>query len=300
MNQTQLQQEPETTLPRIEPSQCDSGTADVAMPLEADEVTSEESTIVEKLLAVMGRNTCKRKQWNSITSGIYTVIALVYISLRVIGWSTGRNYVSDEFLYIAGLFNIFGWAIGAFLLDRKAADQLTQLDDLRCVGPLIEIWKPDGTLEGQFSYSRNTRRQAEVALTRLLPRLKASDAPLLKEYQRVILRNVLAMDGYKGWNKYYNEAFLLAIIEAFAQIGDWKSFTQVRRLTVTAKYASVRKTAQDCLPFLENLAMKQTPGETLLRASSAVDAASVKSETLLRPASSSTDAQLETLLRPLE
>ncbi len=79
---------------------------------------------------------------------------------------------------------------------------------------------------------------------------------------------VLETDGYKNWGRYYDEAFLLAIIEAFAQIGDWKSFAQVRRLTITAKYASVQKAARECLPFLEDLAQKQAVGETLLRASS--------------------------------
>ena len=54
--------------------------------------------------------------------------------------------------------------------------------------------------------------------------------------------------------------FLLATLKAFAQIGDWKSVTQVRKLAAKAKRDKVREAAKDCLPFLEELATKAKSG----------------------------------------
>ena len=53
----------------------------------------------------------------------------------------------------------------------------------------------------------------------------------------------------------------------------------------------------ECLPTLEALSEKQKPGETLLRASSATEAASVSPETLLRPAAPQKEVEPDTLLR---
>ena len=191
---------------------------------------------------------------------------------------------------------MFGWIMGVLLLDKKAASELTTFNDARCVGALVEIWNP----QGEVRYNRNTRRQAENALIRLLPRLKASDALLLKEHQRVILRTVLDMQGYKQWGKYYDARFLLAILAALTEIGDWKSAPTVLKLSQSARDPQLRQAAAECLPALQSIAEKQVVGITLLRASSAADAANTAPETLLRPASPTSDAQPETLLRPLK
>ena len=295
MNQTQFQQEPETTLPRIEQSPTVSEAAVIAAPLEAVEVASEQSAAVEKLLAALEQNSRKRQKLSQTTSALYLISIVIFFLVMVAGWINGHRFVHAGDFNLLHIFNAFGWVIGAFLLDRKAAAELTQLDDARCIGALVEIWNPQGQ-----GYNRNTRQQAETALIRLLPRLNASDAPLLKESQRAILRNILAMDGYKQFGRYYDEAFLIAILKTFAQIGDWKSVTQVRKLAAKAKRDKVREAAKDCLPFLEELATKQRAAETLLRASGATEAANIAPETLLRPAAPAADTQPETLLRPIE
>lgn len=295
MNQTQLTQEPENALPYIEVLPPASDTAVIASSSKEGKVTSEQSAAVEKLLAVLEQNSRKRQKLSRITGALYLISIIIFFLLMVIGWISGHRFVHASDFNLLNIFNAFGAVLSVFLLDRKAAAELTRLDDVRCIGALVEIWNPQGQ-----GYNRNTRRQAETALIRLLPRLKASDAPLLKEHQRAILRNVLATDGYRQWGRYYDEAFLLAILEAFAQIGDWKSFTQVRRLTITAKYPSVQRAARECLPFLEDLALKQVVGETLLRASSATEAVNSAPQTLLRPASPAADTRPETLLHPVE
>lgn len=183
-----------------------------------------------------------------------------------------------------------------FLLDRKSAAKLTKLDDLRCIGLLIEIWNP----QGHVGYSKNMRKQAETALIRLLPRLKASDAPLLKEHQRVILRAVLDMQGYKEWGRYHDTRILFAILTALTEVGDWKSAPGVLKLSLSQRNPQLRDAAAECLPFLQDLAEKQAVGASLLRASSAAAIANPAPEILLRPAAPATDAQPHTLLRPTE
>lgn len=170
---------------------------------------------------------------------------------------------------------------------------MTQAEDIRCVGALAEIWSSQGTI----NYLKGTREQARSALTRLLPRMKASDAPLLKEAQRAVLRSVLAHAGSANTLKEVEIEFTLAALKALEQISDWKSASYVKTLTSPASPKRIRAAAIECLPYLQALAEKQKPGENLLRASSASEAANTGSNSLLRPADATPEAQPETLLR---
>lgn len=207
----------------------------------------------------------------------------------------GAEIWNDHFYYVFVVY-VIGWIFGCLFLDRKAAAELTTMNDIRCVGTLVDI---QGTQDDVY-HNRKTRGRAIDALTRLLPLMKASDAPLLKEPQRVMLRGILASRGYKGFGQYHDNAFMLSILKAFEQVGDWRSLPHVQKLAQQAKNPDLRAAALECLPFLQALAEKHKPSENLLRASSASEAAGVAPETLLRPASATEEARPDTLLRAAE
>lgn len=190
--------------------------------------------------------------------------------------------------------NFIGYGLGKFFLNKNAAIELTTVEDIRCVGALVDVWGA----QGNINYTREVREQARAALTRLLPRLQDGDAPLLKEPHRAVLRGMLTTMSNTNSPKDADVDFTLAILKAFEKVGDWKSAPQVKELRGLANPKQIRAAALECLPYLQALAEKQKPGETLLRASSASEAASVSPETLLRPAAPQQETDPDTLLRP--
>ena len=265
-------------------------------PEQATEASKAEqqAAAVEKLLAALESDTQKRLKWNKVVSNVYMACVFVFLLVWILTSLITKNggWVSSYFAWI-NLVNLLGWFLGLLFLNKKAAAELAGMDDIRCVGTLVDIWG----VQGNINYSKKTRAKAAGALTRLLPRLKTSDAALLTEAQRVMLRGVLQNKGYIGFGKYQDAAFMVSILRAFEQVGDWKSLPHVQKLAQDTKRPNVRAAAIECLPYLEALAEKQKPGENLLRASSASEAANMNSDKLLRPADATAEAQPETLLR---
>ena len=299
-----MQQLHSATEPQAEPTLYHAP-ANVALPVEhattqtqAPLEQQEQSEVVEKLLAALEQDTRTRKRWNETTIKVFMVCMLVYVAAWGAAWLISKRVAGvfeDHLVFVQGV-NALGWIVGSLFLNRKAAAELTMLEDVRCVGALVDVWGEQGSI----NHSSKTRRKARLALTRLLPRLKASDAPLLKESQRATLRGVLVNKGYIGFGKYHDAEFMVSILKAFEQIGDWKSLSAVLVLSQDTKRPVVQAAALECLPYLQALAEKQKPGENLLRASSASEAANTAPDTLLRPVLGADEARPDTLLRASE
>ena len=165
--------------------------------------------------------------------------------------------------------------------DKRNIENLAQFDDVRVVGPLAEalVYK-----------DRNLRKVVQDALTQLLPKLKASDAPLLSKEQRGYLHRALSRK---------DTELSFAILMALEQVGDANAIPFVQKLADgegrARKNPKLQDAAERCLGFLEERLQYQEANETLLRASGSQSTAP---EVLLRPVlPAPSDAQPQYLLR---
>jgi hypothetical protein len=182
---------------------------------------------------------------------------------------------------------------------RQRVQVVADLDDVRAIGPLIDTWKlEDGA----------TQKISNQALIDLLPRLQPGDAHLMNTEQRAVLCRILSR-GPRGTGGNSSEAsqpslerkveMRIAILKAFAQVGDSSTLPIVQRLVhgeakTTAKQR-IQTEAQACLTALELRIEQARNPQTLLRASNAFDASA---ETLLRAAKGGQVTAPEQLLRP--
>lgn len=170
----------------------------------------------------------------------------------------------------------------------RLARELMNEDDIEAIGRLAEAatW-PDARLKAA----------AISALTRLLPRLKASDAGMLTSAQRGCLNLFLNAAEARA-----HPDLVVALLGALEQVGDMAAVPYVRSLaqmpTKSARLAAIRDAAQQCLPALMERARVNTDHQTLLRPASAPGP---PEETLLRPAMpDKAAAEIALLVRPAE
>jgi hypothetical protein len=165
---------------------------------------------------------------------------------------------------------------------KSVALAMARFEDVRAVGALAEALEFN-----DYQILPIVNR----ALIRLLPRLQASDAPLLSPHQRACLNR--ALQGREV-------GLILAILKAWEQVGDSKAIPDVQYLAEGRGegrwYPSVRRAAKECLPALKQSAERQQIGSQLLRAS---EGDLTSGDALLRPvqAHSPTESP-EQLLRP--
>ena len=181
----------------------------------------------------------------------------------------------------------------------KILGPLSALSDVRAVGPLVNTLKMD---------YRGIHRVAVAALIDLLPRLRASEADLLNAEQRGLLcrqlskpLKALPANASAASQEAYIKAvaFRVAILQAFAQVGDSSALPLVERLAhgeaTTRGQRAIQEAARQCLPALMLRAEQERNGQTLLRAANAADA---EGETLLRAAKGARETRHDQLLRP--
>lgn len=201
----------------------------------------------------------------------------------VLLWRSGLWYWSMP----VALFGLWATQLHRLTLTarhRQIAQELAALDDVNAVGRLAEAlaW-PDPSLQSG----------AMVALTRLLPRMRASDACVLGAYQRTCLYRTLTPG--MAWS---HPDFVLALLKALEQVGDMGALPPVQALAAgrfrTARQRRVADAARDCLPYLTVVAGRNQQSQILLRASCAPGTAG---ERLLRPAEGVGSHDPEWLLR---
>ncbi len=165
----------------------------------------------------------------------------------------------------------------------RLAAKMASVDDVQAVGPLAEMtsWPDD-----------RIKSMALAALTRLLPRMKASDTQLLSPSQRAQLYHMLKLE-----NAGRHSEYLVALLSALEQVGDTEALSYVRNLAAstwhTLRERRVVEAANACLPFLEGCAQQNRQSQTLLRAISET----VPNEHLVRPAGWGNETDHELLVR---
>lgn len=193
------------------------------------------------------------KRWLSA----FTILFLLGLLLATLNWPL-HLHPTIVMLYaalsVAGATIWQKWNLAKGAPNAEAIRTLAQFNDLRAIGPLVEAL--------EWSDSK-TRRVAEHALINLLPHLQSGDDDCLNARQRAILCR--ALRGKKA-------PFIIAILKAFEQVGDAKAIPIVERLAegyvTSSEEKLIRRTAQECLPYLRQRAEQEMALRTMLRPSS--------------------------------
>jgi hypothetical protein len=169
---------------------------------------------------------------------------------------------------------------------KRALEHLKGVQDVRSIGFLIE------GLSGKELHAG-----VRELLTKLLPRLQASDASLLNEQHHALLIQTLKRKARKrffGWSV-ADTSFAVAVLKAWEQVGTGQALPLVEYLANHEADGQVRHAARECLPFLMARSKQEDNEQTLLRATTEPQGTA---EELLRPASGQLETASEQLLRP--
>lgn len=183
------------------------------------------------------------------------------------------------------------------LRDRRLR-QITDLDDVHAIGPLLDLMESS---QEMWEYDDPSRRAIKAALVRLLPRLRASDASWMTEAQRAALARTLYYCTHKKYPWHYHPDLAVALLAALEQVGDSDALDYVRELAHMSPSKADRRRIQEaalsCIPFLQERAREKQAVQTLLRASQE----SIDPNMLMRPlgaAELKTTPDLNTTERP--
>ena len=208
---------------------------------------------------------------------------LLYLAFFVYERISGHHPVND--LAVLGAITAI---IMGYYAQTRAKEAIRNIDALgipQTVGVLLEVYGANG---------RFILGDTRPTLTRLLPRLQATDASLLTPGQRKLLYTILSSsDRYPWYKSYWSADLKIAILSALEQIGDEKAVPHVAKLARTARNPQVRVAAQECLPFLQQRAEQTRIEQTLLRASMSTDSPDM----LLRPTIAVAPTEPQQLLR---
>lgn len=245
-----------------------------------------EAEAIEALLEPL-QIAVRQQKKNVIAIGAFWAIYLTWFASHI-AFLPAHSLLPDLFLGFSALPMLFYWR-GVFRV-KAMMNELASTDDLRIVGPLIEIAATQIPMFQNGIDSANTL--APLLLTRLLPRLQASDTTLLTEAQRAGLAHTLTRNSK-------NPDYLVAVLKALEQVGDSSALPVVERLATgklkTADPKRVQAAARACLPYLQTRCQQQQASDTLLRASGVFE---TPPDVLLRPAHGVLTAEGAELLRP--
>jgi hypothetical protein len=246
---------------------------------------SAETETVSSLVAILQQEGNKYRPsmhegWLLVYLFVAGPLILASLSCAVIDWNWRG-------LFVAAILLLGGKELNGMIGSRRqkeAAQRLALHDDPRTVAWLVSF----------LNWSEKDVRAASIlALTRLLPRLQASEAHLLEGEWRQRLYETLNGDYVRR-----EPDFVIAVLKALEQIGDAAALPYVHHLAQgsprTVNRKRVQAAACDCLPYLQARIEQQHSRQTLLRAASPA----VAPETLLRPAAALSGADPDELLRP--
>ena len=231
-----------------EPAQTSASTPTTAVETSPDVTCSEEQS-VEALLKTMQREHRQRVRLISICKTVALIVSFLLLSLAFAARTDHfpKHLWRLSLLLVVSMDGI-AWLFAKRIKHRSNAQKMARLNDVRAVGSLIDVVN---RLHSQFDYDEITRDLATDALIRLLPLLKTSDAALLNRARRQALNKALLGDDVR---------LTLAILQAYAQLGDSKAIPAVRKLAEgrneAAEGTKVREVARACLQLLEQRALQ--------------------------------------------
>ena len=191
-----------------------------------------------------------------------TGIAFYSMAQFAAGSPPGLAMTAAMFSCLAGML---GFAVSGTYEQRNLTNALIHSDDISIIPALIQA---AATVEISGA-------AAVAVLTRLLPRLRASDALMLTAEDRALLHAAMGKHAR-------NRVFMLCALRALQQVGDASSIAAVRRIASrSSSDREVFAAANECLEYLQDRAAQAEATMSLLRASSSSE---VDSETLVRPA----------------
>ena len=270
--------------------------ASLAAPQTASAVEMEAETqaaqhLTERLNEIMARaKRAKRRFWKGyILGSVCFISASFVISIPI--WRRDSPFPALTLWLLGAGISIM--LLSAATLSRQSpkfdADELARIGGVQAIPALFAaLTLPFGA----------KNKPVLAALTTLLPQMKASDAHLLTPATRRIFHSYLAnaISGALPHCRY--DAFFVALLKALEQTGDSSAIPTVARLARmrgrTRRITVLRQAAIDCLPMLQANCGEVETARTLLRASHSEDA---RPDTLLRPASASTQTDAAELLR---
>jgi hypothetical protein len=234
---------------------------------------------VDRLLQMLELETRKRKAINRVVSAALLAYLVLFISSDF-PWLSAPFWlrVTVPLIVIPSLLAL----MGASRHHNHVARALSKVDDVCAVGLLLQALKVKNI------------DQASVlgTLTRLLPRMQATDSHLLNNEQRGCLYRALR------WDPREHSAFLVSALKALEQIGTEEALPLVDRLANgpigRPRDPDVERAAQACLPFLKERAVRDREHRTLLRAT---ESGEDSTEGLLRPAANTIEVGRDALLR---
>ncbi|HLK59479.1 MAG TPA: hypothetical protein VKU00_23155 [Chthonomonadaceae bacterium] len=216
------------------------------------------------------------------------LLSNMYPSHSTLGFAVGAA------MMFGGLIGMTITLITTVWKQARAASRepMPQEEGVQAIGPLLD----------RLMTSFLDRSEMYKRLIELLPRLQPEDTSLLEPRHYEILNGYLHQRVYRPHRWAIGEdAFLLAVLDAYSRIGDPRALPDVMRIAQgKAAYdlrdPEVRAAAQRCLPYLERAAEALQQKETLLRLSEAP----IAQETLLRPAAPASVTDSNHLLRPTD
>jgi hypothetical protein len=255
---------------------------------KAEEFTVAETQLqqlsLQQLIGLIGWEARARKKRQK---------KMIFVFAGYFAFMLALSIMTHHFGHVWMFTNMIGILAGAaaFKPSHKiAAKALAKYDDITTVGTLVE------QLE-----IRDADVQAALyeALTRLFPRLRASDARLLnKEQRRILLKNLRI--GLPTRNSETAVLFYVAALKALEQVGDETFLPLVEDLSegrgASVYSPTIQKAAQECLPYLRQRAEFEHARHELLRASAPDH--TQDAEVLLRPAEDRGVTRADELLRP--
>jgi hypothetical protein len=269
----------------VMPNQPHQNVSDLAHRLSSQDVPTRQQA-QDELRVLIAADVRRIQRIQTAIAGDAIAMLSFFTSILVYvlaGHPLEYHPSSDVLAMLIVVFAGIAWLL--ILLQRRTVRRIIALDIPQAVGPLIDVLATQGCVAGG---------KIKVALIRLLPRLRSSDASFLTSRHRKSLNQFFRLDeSWRDSNGVHGAALKIAVLRALEQIGDETSLPAVERLAKSARDPQVRAAAQDCLPFLQHRIEKARIEQTLLRASGT----GYSPEVLLRPANNEAEAAPEQLLR---
>jgi hypothetical protein len=258
--------------------------------------SGRQSSLTPWMEESLGRRTIDRFRIGIVLCILSFLLALpttmllwrVFPSLPMLGFTLGGVMMFGGLLGLPATLIAMYWKIA----QDAGREPMPQGDDVRAIGPLLDRSMTD------ILHTSELRQR----LIPLLLRSRSEDAALLEPRQFEMLNAFLHQQAYssRSWQR-GEKAYLLAVLDAYARIGDGRALPDVARIAqgkvaYVLRDPEVREAAQRCLPHLEQAAEALRQKETLLRTSEAPAA----QDMLLRPTAFTPDPDPNHLLRPAD